>query len=101
AAPALEYDFTTTTANPAAKITIQAIPTHRINPDRGLRYAVAIDNEPPQIVNLETPENNATWAENVLRAAALGTTTHNIPAGPHTLHIYMVDPGVVLDHITI
>jgi hypothetical protein len=99
--PALEYDFTIATANPAAKVTLQAIPTHRINPERSLRYAVAIDNETPQVINLETPENNATWSENVLRGAALGTTTHNLAAGKHTLRLYMVDPGLVADHLTI
>ncbi len=99
--PALEYDFITTTPDAAAKLTVQAIPTHRINPERGLRYAVAIDAEAPQIIDLETPEFSATWSTNVLRGSAFGTTTHNIGAGKHTLHIYMVDPGVVLDHITI
>jgi hypothetical protein len=99
--PTLEYDFNIATANPAAKVTLQAIPTHRINPERSLRYAVAVDNETPQVINLETPENNATWSENVLRGAAQGVTTHNLAAGRHTLHVYMVDPGVVLDHITI
>lgn len=99
--PALEYDFINTTANPAAKLTVQAIPTHRINPERGLRYAVAIDNEAPQIVDLETPEFSPTWSTNVLRASAFGTTTHNLPAGQHTLHLYMVDPGVILDYLTL
>ncbi len=99
--PALEYDFTTTTAAPAAKLVVQCIPTHRITSERGLRYAVAIDAEAPQIIDLETPEFSAPWSVNVLRASAFGTTTHNLPAGKHTLHLYMVDPGVVVDHITI
>ncbi len=100
-APSLEYDFQTITDDQKATVIIQAIPTHRINPQRGLRYAVAVDSDPPQIIDLETPEFSETWGANVLRAAAFGTTTHNIPAGKHTLHIYMVDPGVVVDHITI
>jgi hypothetical protein len=100
-APALEYDFTVTTANAAGKVTVQAIPTHRLNAERGLRYAVAIDGEAPQIVDLETPEFSAPWSVNVLRGSAFGTTTHNIAAGKHTLKIYMVDPGVVIDHITV
>jgi hypothetical protein len=62
---------------------------------------VAIDGETPQAIDLETPENNATWSENVLRGAAMGSTSHNIPAGRHTLRLYMMDPGVVVDHITI
>ena len=101
AAPELQYDFVTTTAASAAKITIQAIPTHRINLERTLRYAVAIDNETPQAVDLETPENSNTWSINVLRNSAFGTTTHNIPAGQHALHVYMMDPGVVIDQLTI
>ena len=88
-------------ASDAAKVVVQAIPTHRINPERGLRYAVAVDNETPQVVDLETPENSQTWAANVLAGSAMGTTTHAISAGKHTLHVYMVDPGVILDHITI
>jgi hypothetical protein len=100
-APMLEYDLTTTTAADAAKIAIQAIPTHRIHPGRGLRYAVGIDDETPQVVDLETPENNRTWAQNVLRGAAIGTTTHRIAAGKHVLRIYMVDPGVVIDQATV
>jgi hypothetical protein len=99
--PEMEYDFVASSTTAAAKVAIYAIPTHRINPQRHLRYAVAIDSETPQAVDLETPENNATWSENVLRAAAIGATSHNVSAGHHTLHLYMVDPGVVIDHLTI
>jgi hypothetical protein len=99
--PVLEYEFSTTSANDAAKVSIQAIPTHRIHPGRDLRYAVAVDDGAPQVVDLETPENNKVWAQNVLRGAAYGTTTHAISAGRHVLRVYMVDPGVVIDQITI
>jgi hypothetical protein len=52
-------------------------------------------------VDLETPEFSDTWSTNVLRASAYGATNHQITPGRHTLHVYLVDPGVVLDHITI
>jgi hypothetical protein len=100
-APALEYDFTATSSAPAAALTVQAIPAHRIHPGRGLRYAIAIDNEVPQLIDLETPENSAIWATNVLRGAAYGTTTHPVSPGKHTLRIWMVDPGVIIDHLTV
>ncbi len=99
--PALEYDFHTLTPNEKAILTVQAIPTHRLNPERGLRYAVAIDHESPQIVDLESPENSTLWATNVLRGSAYGTTKHALHPGAHTLHLYMIDPGVILDHLTI
>jgi hypothetical protein len=41
------------------------------------------------------------WSTNVLRASAFGVTKHAIAPGKHTLRIFMVDPGVVLDHLTI
>jgi hypothetical protein len=99
--PSLEYDFVTTTDAPGAKVTLQAIPTHRINPERGLRYAIGVDDEKPQVIDLETPEFSATWSTNVLRGSAFGVTTHKIAPGKHVLHLYMVDPGVVADHLTI
>lgn len=100
-APLLEYDITTATPADAARICIHAIPTHRIHPGRGLRYAVAIDDEAPQVIDLETAEFSPTWSLNVLRSAAYGNTTHRISPGKHTLRLYMVDPGVVIDHLTI
>lgn len=99
--PRIEYDFYTYTGSEAATLTVQAIPTHRIHPGRELRYAVAIDDAPPQVVDLESPENSAAWSANVLRASAFGVTKHPLKPGKHTLKIFMVDPGVVLDHVTI
>jgi hypothetical protein len=67
-----------------------------------LRYAVAIDGETPKVVDIESEEFSRTWSANVLRASAPGVTQHNIEAaGLHTLKIWMVDPGVVLDKIVI
>jgi hypothetical protein len=100
-APVLEFDITTKTPATRAVVTVQAIPTHRIHPGRGLRYAVAIDSEAPQVVDLETPENSAIWSKNVLRGSAYGTTEHPLQPGRHTVRVYMVDPGVVIDHLTI
>lgn len=79
-APVLEYDFIATTSADAAVLTIQAIPTHWIHPGRGLRYAVAIDNGLPQVIDLETPENSPEWATNVLRGSAYGTTMYAVTA---------------------
>lgn len=100
-APCLEYDFKTAFSGKAT-VTFYCVPTHRIHPGHGLRYAVAIDREPPQIVDIESEEYSKTWSVNVLRAAAIGTSGHSISAaGPHTLRVWMVDPGVVIDKIVI
>ena len=68
------------------------------------RYAIAFDDAPPQIISLpvSTSEKDRPWQENVLRNAALTTSQHAIAApGPHTLKIWMVDPGFVLDAVAL
>jgi hypothetical protein len=45
-------------------------------------------------------ETDRRWQENVLRNAALTSSVHPIAKpGLHTLKIWMVDPGIVLDTI--
>jgi hypothetical protein len=103
ASPELDYDFDWP-AGGAAQVTAYAIPTHRISPGRGLRYAVAIDDEKPQIVGFDTVagDNSRDWSRNVIRNAAVTTTDHAIAAsGKHTLKIFMVDPGVVLEKFVV
>ncbi len=100
-APELNYDMYLFD-HADAKVSVFCIPTHRIHPGRRLRYAIAIDSETPRMVDVDTAENDKTWAINVLRAAAIGKTEHkNISPGKHTLKIWMVDPGVLLDKIVV
>ena len=94
------YLFTTGKLN----ITCYLVPTFPITTGQGLRYAIAFDNQPPQIItvgaDLQTPSRQ--WSLNVLNASTTGASTHEITtAGAHTLKIYMVDAGVVLDKILI
>jgi len=84
------------------QFTVRALPTFSVETGRPQRYAIALDDEPLQIVSLpmSMDERNRTWQENVLRNAALTTSTHTVSAsGLHTLKIWMVDPGIVIDTI--
>ena len=99
-AATLEYDFTAAKAGPA-KVLVYAIPTHSLHDGVALRYAASIDGESAKIVNLDTLEFSAPWKENVLRAAAIGTTEHTLTAGKHTLTLSPLDPGLVFDKIVI
>ncbi len=99
--PCLEYDFTST-ATGAVTATVYCVPVHQLYPGRGARFAVAVDDAPPQIVSIESEEYSKVWGGNVLRAAALGVTTNQIAvAGKHTLKLWMVDPGVPVDKIVL
>ncbi len=84
------------------KVTLHCIPTHAITSEQGLRYAVAFDNQTPQIVDYDTVEWSSQWTLNVLQGAAVSESTHTVSQpGSHTLRIWMVDPGVVIDKIVI
>jgi hypothetical protein len=78
------------------------VPTHGIHDECRLRYALAFDDQRPQIVDVETRGNeyDKQWQHNVLQGAAINTTRHHLSTiGYHILRIWMVDPGVVIDKI--
>jgi hypothetical protein len=82
-------------------------PTLNFVPGRGLRYAVSFDDEPPQVVTL-VPQNynaqngNRDWEKSVEDNARFSRTTHSVAEpGYHTLKIWMVDPGVVLEKLVV
>jgi len=84
--------------------TMQAIiaPTLNFVPGRGLRFAVSVDDGPRTVVDVL--EHNALndWEEAVrdgVRKVSVPLTISN--AGYHTLKIWMVDPGVVLERIVL
>lgn len=82
--------------------TVRALPTFSVETGRPQRYALAVDDAPPQIISLpySMSESDKRWQQNVLRNAALTSSVHAINnAGLHTLKIWMVDPGIVIDGI--
>lgn len=102
-APVLEYRLNLFRQGNVT-VTYYVLPTHPVLAGRGLRFAVALDDQTPEVVTigagLEVP--SATWSQNVLNSTTIGASTHNVTiAGPHVLKIYMIDPGVVLDKIVI
>ncbi len=76
-------------------------------PGRDLRYAVSFDDAPPEPVTLVPKEfiaqhDNMDWEKTVAANARYSTTSHQIAlAGYHTLKIWMVDPGVVLQKVVV
>ena len=101
-APYLEYNvylFTT------GKVNIEGIfaPSLPFTPGRGLRYAIAVDNETPQIIDLVKDVNDAAaWEESVRSEMRKTISTHTIDkAGEHKVRIYALDPGVTLSRLVI
>ena len=99
--PVLQYDFYTFNFG-EANVFLQAVPTHAVNNDRGVRCAVAVDNSDPVIIDFQTFGRSDQWMENVLKNASVQSAKQIVnKAGKHTLKIWMVDPGVMIDQILI
>lgn len=99
--PAMEYDFYTFNFG-EAKINVQVVPTHVFYEGKGVRCAVAIDDAEPVILNFQTFGRSEEWLQNVLKNAAVKSAKQIVnKAGKHTLKVWMVDPGVMIDQILI
>jgi hypothetical protein len=91
------------------RVEVEAIfaPTLNFVPGRGLRYAVSFDDQPAKIIDIlpagfDARNGNAEWEQSVRDSVRKIKSSHTISqAGYHTLKIWMVDPGVVLQKIVV
>ncbi|MEP6789290.1 MAG: hypothetical protein ABJB40_12705, partial [Acidobacteriota bacterium] len=100
--PSIEYQINVkNSADFAANFYL--VPTQPLVPGNGLRIAFSIDEGQPQIVSIdkETEVSSGKWAQNILNETTVGTGNVHLTAGKHTLHIFAVDTGVVLDKIVL
>jgi hypothetical protein len=95
--PALEYDIQV--FNPGdCELHIDCLPTHPVAPDRGVRLAVSLDDGAPML--LDGPPSR--YPRDVLTNLRRFTTPLAIKRpGRHTLAVWMVDPGVIVDKIVL
>jgi hypothetical protein len=105
-APCLEYRMYLFGRGPA-EVTAITAPTLNFIPDRAVRYAVSFDEEKPQVVTLvprgyKAQNGNREWEKSVGDNAHYGHSTHTLTKpGYHTLKLWMVDPGVVLQKLVV
>jgi len=99
--PVLEYNLYLFSSGDI-KVNAFLAPTFNIYNDEGLELAVSIDDEEPQIVNMHKDFTFQDWEEAVRNNCRVVTSTHTVSnPGSHTLKIWMVDPGIVLEKIII
>lgn len=105
-APTLEYKFTAKAAGDAEML-LDFMPTFRIYPGMKLRVAVSVDDQAATVV--EVPGSSGTEDENG-RTRNEGVQNNyvraqvplkNLVAGKHTVSIRAVDPGVILDRVSL
>jgi hypothetical protein len=104
--PVLEYRMYLFHPGPA-EVTVIAAPSLNFVPDRGLRYAVSFDDEPPRVVTLVSQgyramNGNRDWEQSVSDNARTGHSHHQVVGtGYHTLKVWMVDSGVVIQKLIV
>ena len=82
-------------------------PSLNFMPGRDVRYAISLDDEKPQIITLvprdyDAKNGNIDWEQTVSDNFRMGSSRHSISLpGYHTLKIWMVDPGIVLQKIVV
>ena len=105
-APSLIYDLYVPRAG-AYEVKLILGPVMDFMPDRGVRIAVAFDDDTPQVIDLFADRQAQTFlgagwlqaARDNVRIASSSHTLHD--GGRHQLKVVMVDPGVVVQKIII
>jgi hypothetical protein len=98
-APRIDYSFTS--AAGAARLRFHLVPAHPIL-GSALRFGAGVDGAQPQLVALEFKDGGAEWARGVLAATRTAMASVDVAtAGMHTLQVYAIDAGVVIDSIDI
>jgi len=92
----LEYNITCDTG--IVNITALFSPTLNFHNEDGLKYAISIDDEPPQIIAINKDDKDwSKWvADNIIEKK-----THHLvtTAGKHIIKYWMVSPAVILQQI--
>jgi hypothetical protein len=105
-APCMEYPIFLFSAD-SAQITLITSPLLNFMPGRDIKMAISIDDEKPQIITVVPDKfkvhwSNPEWAQMVVKQAKHCKCDIYInKPGAHTLKVWMIDPGVVLEKIMI
>lgn len=85
-----------------ADMQIVAVPVHPLTSRNGLRIAVALDGGDVHTLDFETHGRSDEWKRNVLSNTAVRhVQVPQLSAGKHTLQVWALDPGFLLDRIDV
>ena len=97
----LEYDIQTT-KDADATLHVYLTPTLDAAGKGGLKFAVSIDGQPPQVQSFnlipDKPDWNAAVSNNI---HVIKVPFKGLKAGPHTLKFYRIDGNVVLQRLVL
>jgi hypothetical protein len=97
----LEYRFYAYSEGPA-RITVFTLPTHPVNPGAGMRIALAVDKGQKHTISYQTNGRSEQWKQDVLSNHARCVLNYDFTRpGWHTITIYPLDPGVIIDQLMV
>jgi hypothetical protein len=105
-APCLEYPIYLFSKD-SVQLTLVTSPILNFIPGRDIRIAVSFDDSEPRFITIVRDKfkvhwSNPDWMQTVLNQARHCQTTLNIAKpGYHTLKVWMIDPGVVIEKIIV
>lgn len=98
--PRLEYTINLNKPG-TVKVNTYLSPTLDFTNTKGLSYAISIDDETPQVINM-TADKGRSWGTDVSENIKIISSAHEVKtAGVHTLKFWMVSPGVVLQKVVL
>jgi hypothetical protein len=101
ASPSLEYRMY---LFDSGKVDVNSIlgPTQNFVPGRGLRFAMAFDDQPPQTIDTLEHNTQRDWEATVRDSVRYVKSSFTLAQpGYHTLKIWMVDPGIVIEKLVV
>ena len=99
-APYVEYELPLQAGG--NRIEVRTLPTLHVYEGRQERFAVSLDGGEATTFNIHADDFSSVWRKNVLQGYASSSIGLRLDeAGKHTLRIYLMDPGIVLQEIRI
>ncbi len=95
------YEFYILSESPFI-VNLYILPTHPLNDQYSVRCGISVDDGPVQVVDFKTVGRSEEWKQNVLRNYAVRSVDAGIlKPGNHTVKIFSIDPGVIVDRLVI
>lgn len=101
--PHLEYDVYTFNTHPV-ELSLYFSPTLNFhNDEEGLKYAISIDDEEPQIISINKDDNKLKiWESWVANNILIKTTKHkNLQPGKHVVKYWLISQAVILQKLVL
>lgn len=104
-APEIRYRMHTFTSRNNAQVVVALGASLNYDPSRPLKFAFSIDGAAPKVVQPvpDTPmgEMPKQWSNAVIAGGWTSKNTVSLPAGTHTLSIWLLEPGVVMQKVIV